>query len=201
MKLSYRPYFRTLEDELNLEKIVTELKGRRGPGRPRPVKPEGMSQEDFILSLQSPHAQRVMKMNEQELSDYRNRPDPENWLSNPDAKTNDESVGKREVDPNDMQLIEGMRRRGHQNTLLQSDTSSVTPAKRAHAIDAIIYTPPADVTKEEVERRAVNLVEYKSEPIVEEWKEMNWLEALVHWIKGGKVKEETKKGSNNYRNL
>ena len=191
MKITPLPgYFRSLEAQLEMDALVTELR-RRNPPKPRPIKPDGMSEADFILSLQAPSTQRTMKMNDKELEEYRNRPLPANWLANPDAKTNDESVGMRPITAQELTLEE-QRRRTIKNTLGQSENSSVSELGRERGIQGFLYTPPAQVTTKEVETKAVNLVEYKSEPLKEEWIELPWWKAILHKLKGNKIKVTNK---------
>jgi hypothetical protein len=96
----------------------------------------------------------------------------------------------RDLTPSEI-LTEETRRRSCKNTLGQSKASSVTPLGRERAVSAIIYTPPAKVTRHQVEKEAVNLTQIKSTPLPEaseEWKEMNWFQAFKHWLKGNKIR-------------
>ncbi len=189
---AFKPYVRTLADQIEFDRLVAEIRASRPPPKPNPVCPDGMSKEDFIMSLQLPHVQRVMKMSEVELEEYRARPMPENWLANPDAKTNDESVGKRNLDPDEIAAYTGMRH-ASKNTIGQSEKSATTPESRERAVQGLIFTPPAKVTPSEVQAKAVNLVQYKSEPLKEVWVEIPWYKALMHKLTGGTIRSETKK--------
>lgn len=190
MNFSWRPYHRSLQDQIALDELVKELKAKNPP-KPKPIKPEGMREEDFILSLQTSSAQRVLKMNSQELSEYQSRTLPTDWLANKDAKTNDESVGARRLDPIEVSHVESTRRRA-KNSAGQSIQSSVTDEKKETANQAFRYSPSAEVTSKEVEERAVNLTKIESQPLKETWVDLTWWQALIHWAKGNKVKSVRK---------
>lgn len=118
-------------------------------------------------------------------------PMPDGWMAVPNAKTDDERVGMRSLNPIEISHAEAIRRRP-KNSLGQSEKRGVSEVKIDRATQAFVYTPPAKVTKKEVEDRAVNLVQYKSQPIKEVWVEMNWYQALIHKLRGNKIVSEIK---------
>lgn len=179
---------RTPQAQAEMDSLVAELK-RKYPPKPRPVKPDGMSEADFILSLQASSTMRTLKMTDKELEEYRARPMAENWKAVPNAKTTDEAVGARPLDIEEISHIESIRRRP-KNSTGQSEGTATPKEARDKAAAAFIFTPPAKVTKAEVDQKAVNLVQYKSEPMTEVWREMTWWQALVHRIKGNKIKSD-----------
>lgn len=190
MKITEMPHWwsRTPRAQAEMDSLVAELK-RKYPPKPRPVKPDGMSEADFILSLQASSTMRTLKMTDKELEEYRARPMAENWKAVPNAKTTDEAVGARPLDIEEISHIESIRRRP-KNSTGQSEGTATPKEARDKAAAAFIFTPPAKVTKAEVDQKAVNLVQYKSEPMTEVWREMTWWQALVHRIKGNKIKSD-----------
>lgn len=190
MKITEMPHWwsRTPQAQAEMDSLVAELK-RKYPPKPRPVKPDGMSEADFILSLQASSTMRTLKMTDKELEEYRARPMAENWKAVPNAKTTDEAVGARPLDIEEISHIESIRRRP-KNSTGQSEGTATPKEARDKAAAAFIFTPPAKVTKAEVDQKAVNLVQYKSEPMTEVWREMTWWQALVHRIKGNKIKSD-----------
>lgn len=202
MKITEMPHWwsRTPQAQAEMDSLVAELK-RKYPPKPRPVKPDGMSEADFILSLQDPSTQRVLKMTDEEAEAHRNRPmltmsevaankdAYENYLKDPTPDNYKKFVGGRDLTPDEIQLVEALRRRP-KNSTGQSEGTATPKEARDKAAAAFIFTPPAKVTKAEVDQKAVNLVQYKSEPMTEVWREMTWWQALVHRIKGNKIKSD-----------
>lgn len=177
MKITNRPYFRTLEEHLYFEALVRQLR-KDNPKRPP-------------TTVQAPSTQRTLDRDPLLDFEYQNRPLPTNWKANPNAKTIDESVAKRDLDPHEISHFESVRRRP-KNSQGESQKSATTPERHTRAVESFIYSPPAQVTKREVEERAVNLVQYKTEPMKEVWKPMPWWKALIHRIKGNKIRIESK---------
>lgn len=175
MKIVYGPFIRTLEEQLYFDEMVERLR-KENPKRP-------------ATTTQAPSTQRTLERNELDDITYWSRPlpPPEKWKANPSAKTIEERVQPRPLDPREIELFERTRRRP-KNSEGSSIKSSVTPLLRERAIEAFVYTPPARVTEAEVKARAVNLVEYKSEPLKEVWVELPWWKAIFHRLRGHKVK-------------
>lgn len=180
MKLSYTPSLKTLSEQLAEDRLVEELK------RLRPnIKATDQQEPSTLKNLSRDPAQ-----DDEWIARLVNTV-PDNWKAVPDAKTTDEAVAARRLDPQEVQIVETARRRP-KNSRGQSTKSATTVELRERAVQAILFTPPAKVTKAEVDARAVNLVQYKSQPIKEEWRPMTWYEALWHWIKGNKIRSENK---------
>lgn len=191
-------YIRSPQAQAEMDTLVRELR-LRYPPKPRPVKPDGMSDADFILSLQAQSTMHVLKMTDEEAAAHRNRPmiSMEDAVANKDAyeafkkDPTDENrakvVSKRALDPDEISHVESIRRRP-KNSLGQSEESSVSEEKRHAGIEAFIFTPPAKVTKEEIKAKAVGLVEYKSEPLQTEWVEVPWYKAAASWLRGRAVR-------------
>ncbi len=204
MKITELPHWwtRPADKQAEMDSIVAEMK-LRYPPKPRPIKPDGMSDEDFILSLQTPTTRMVMQMTPEQLEERRNRPMPtmeqaaankeafEAYKKDPSPENWKKMVGARDLTPDEISHFEAVRRRS-KNTLGQSEKSSVSEESRERGIDAMIFTPPAKVTKQEVEARAVNLTRIESKPMTEVWVEMNWYQAMIHWLKGNKVRRDNK---------
>ncbi len=192
MKIVEMPHWwsRTPQAQAEMDSVIAELRAKYPP-KPRPIKPEGMSEADFVLSLQAQSTAAVLKMNEEELAAHKARPMVDNWKAVPDAKTTEEAVGQRYLDPREISHVEATRRRA-KNSTGQSELSATNPEKRESAIQGFIFSPPARVTPDEVKAKAVNLVEYKSEPLTETWVELTWWQALIHRIKGNKIRIDPK---------
>jgi hypothetical protein len=150
LKINYGPYIRTLEQQIEFDNLVIALKAKT------PKRPPTTTQAESTM--------RTLSRDPRDDFAWQNRPLPENWKAKPDAETLEAMVGEREVDLG-LVSMEETRRRRPKNSDGQSEKSATTPERREKAIDAVIYTPPAKVTKEEVEAKAINLQEYKSTPI------------------------------------
>lgn len=173
MNINYDPYFRSYEDQLLFEEMVEEL-------RKRPKKPP--------TTEQAASTQRTLDRDPKDDEAWFFRPLPENWKAVPSAKTIEEAVGTRGLNPIEISHVESIRRRP-KNSLGNTQRSSVSGASRARGIDAILFSGPATVTKQEIKDRAVNLTAYKSTPPPQEvWVELPWYKALFHWFRGNKIK-------------
>lgn len=189
MKITHRPYFRTLEEQIYLDEMVEDLK------KNRTIKPPSSEQAlSTAKNLARP------KSEDAAWQARLTGPLPEGWQAVPKAKTIDEAVGMglRKLDPEEISHVESVRRRP-KNSTGQSMKDGISPLKRDRAVAAITCSPPARVTPQEVQQRAVNLVEYKSEPLKEEWVDIKWYQAIIHWIKGNKVKQQEKPITPNWR--
>lgn len=184
MKLTHKPgYFRSIADQIEFDQIVETLR-KQVALKPKPTIPDGMTLEEAIFALQSPSMQATMR-----------RPVDQDdaWIARligplPEGALHEDPYAKRDLSPEEV-TIEEKRRRGSKNTLGQSKLSSVTELGKQRGISAIIHTPPAKVTREQVEREAVNLTAIVSTPLPqEEWKEMTWFQAFKHWLKGNKIR-------------
>lgn len=142
-------------------------------------------------TAQEPSTQRTLERDPLDDLKWQSRDLPTNWKARPSAKTLDEAVNKRPLDPDEISHFEATRRRP-KNSQGMSTASATTAIGRECAIAAFVYTPPAKVTEEEVKERAVGLVEYKSEPVKEIWVEIPWYKALWHKITGHEVKQDSK---------
>lgn len=110
------------------------------PKKPKPIKPLGMSEKDFIFSLQSKSTQEIITL--QEDPNYKRdwtAPLPESYLANPTAQTTEELIGQRNLSPNEISHFES-RRRASKNTFGQSDWVAPVEAKN-RAIDAFRSHP------------------------------------------------------------
>ncbi len=181
MKLEFQGQ-RKPEDVMYMQEMLDALKER--PRKPLPQCPEGMTRDEWILSMQPESTKRVLS-GEAEKMPW----PPLFWKAVPDAKTLDEAVGMRNISIEEFILIDGMRKNS-KNTLGQSEISATTPARRESAIQGFIYSPPADVTKDEVLKKATGLVAYKTQPPAEVWVKIPWYKALIHRWLGGEVKQQ-----------
>lgn len=184
---------------------IAESQRKTRDWRPNPVKPKGISQEEFILSLQAGSTQRIMKMTPEEHKEHKNRANP-TWASQPetnreaylnldlnDEESMDKMVKARKVSIKEITLEEA-RRRSPKNQEGQSTMSSVSSERREKGIAGLLYTPPAKLTAEEIARitklTTMEAIVSASEPKKDKWIELKWYEALWHWIKGGSIKQE-----------
>lgn len=184
MKISHKPYFRTLQQELEHEAVCAELRAQIKVKKPP-------------TTVQAASTQRTLDRDPSLDWEWQNRPLPpaEKIYAKPlpkdfnDPKQMAEFVGAREVSAEEVILAETARRRS-KNTIGQSELSATTPLLREKAIDAVHYTPPAKVTIEEIEKRAVGLVPYKSEQIKEVRAHVPWYKAIIGWFSKHEEKYE-----------
>lgn len=182
---------KTMESYLSREAIYQ-------PKGPIPV-PEGMTKEEFIKSLQCNSTKMIMDRPIEKDKEWQNRPLPkeaieqsqrlEKALSDGDSAEFKRLVGNRELSPDEIFYFESMRRRS-KNTKGQSEAKGHSDQKRENAVQGFIYTPPAKVTTQEVTQRAVGLVEYKSEPLIEEVKKITWFDAIKDMFKPKESKDD-----------
>lgn len=166
MKITYKPFLRTLQQQLEFDALIDAK--RKQNLYPTPPSTE-----------QAPSTVRTLAMTDEELAAYRDRPLPtveQSWVGISELLITAEEFA-----------IEDRRRRSSKNTLGMSEKSSVTLESKERAIAAIVYTPPASVTPEDVEK-AVGFVPYISKPLKEIWVKLPWYKALAHWVLGNKIK-------------
>jgi len=178
MKLTHSPSFRTLEEQLALDKMIEQLK----KGNPK------IKSSD----KQEPSTERNLARDPSKDDEWIARlvnTVPDNWKAVPNAKTTDEAVAARPVTPQEITVVENTRRRP-KNSFGQSNKRGISDVKLNRGLEAFLFTPPARVTKKEIEERAVNLIPIKSTPIIEEWRPLTWYEALWHWLKGNKIRQD-----------
>lgn len=177
-------------------KRMAEEQRKLCPPKPRPVKPEGMSEADFIFSLQQPSTQDIIT--KQKDPNYQRdwaAPLPDGWLANPEATTRDELVGARDVSLEEME-IEERRRRRPKNSLGQSDWETPKETKD-RAIDHFRSHP--SISEKDLSDAELLAVKEMKPPVVGKIvsipyvdKEIPWWKAFAHWIRGGKVWTEKK---------
>lgn len=196
MRIVEKPYYvRSPERQTEMDAIVSELK-LKYPPKPRPVKPDGMSEADFILSLQTPAAQRVIKMSETELEEHRNRPmpKPEEMYVNPEAVKKyqetgdpsllDEITNRRAVTPSEFDSYERMRRSDKNDVgMKEKDLPTIPEWKKEKALEAFAEAGPAKVSQGTIKYFSQD--PYKTQTV---WVEVPWYRALWSWAKGNKIK-------------
>ncbi len=114
-----------------------------------------------------------------------NRGLPSTWKAVPDAKTTDEVVAKRSIDPAEAIVVEGLRH-ASRNTLGTADLySSVDKEKRDKGIWAFTYSKPTKLTAEQVKKvtRLEEIVNTPLEP-VEKPKKLGMLGRLKAMLQG-----------------
>jgi len=127
---------------------------------------------------QAPSTMRNLSRDPKEDEKWFNRPMPEDWKC---------EVTHRPIAPDEYSAHKATQ--SSRNTLGESKKSATTITGRDRAIQGFIYSPPAKVTKKEVDERAVNLTAFKTSPLTEVWVEIPWYKALFHWIKGNSIKQ------------
>lgn len=124
---------------------------------------------EFYLSMQPASTQAILRRDPKDDVKLWERKTL-NWKANPEAKSLDESVGKRTLDAQDVILHNSTKQR---NQLGDSKESSVSPDKRNSGIWAFAYSKPADLSKEDT-RKITKLTEMKSEKIDPPEKQSFW---------------------------
>lgn len=152
MKISNRPYYRSLADQLYIEMLVEKIKKDRLLKAPS--------------TIQEPSTQRTLERDPLDDLRWQSRDLPTNWKARPNAKTLAEAVNKRALDPQEISHVEATRRRP-KNSQGMGQASAATEIGRECAISAFVYTPGIKVNEEEIKARAIGLVPYKSEMPVE----------------------------------
>jgi len=161
--------------------------------RPKPVKPEGMTKEEWIFSLQAKSTQEIIM--KQKDPDYRR-----DWSSpfeiDPTVRKEDGSIdtGERSVSIDEFQSFKSMQR-ASKNSLGQSEESSVTKESRDRGAHHFVVSPPAKITEAEKDKVTTLTAPIKGVPASlpeYEWKNLSVIGAAWHWLKGGKVKSVKK---------
>jgi hypothetical protein len=107
-------------------------------------------------------------------------PDPEKY------KTLHPSLVERKIDVQEFLLIEGMRR-SVKNTIGQSDQSATTPERKEKAINAFMYSQPAELTIEQMHKLTeMNKITEYTGP-VPQTKKKNWLDLIKDLFGKGRV--------------
>jgi hypothetical protein len=180
MKLTYNLSPTSLDEQLAFDRLVSDLKKTN----PKP----------FVSGEQHESTKRNLARDPAKDDEWVARlvnTVPDGWKARPDAKSTDEAVAKRPLSADEILIVETIRR-GSKNTRGQSLRAGLDAKTRQKGVEAFLFTPPAKVTRAEVEARAVNLVPIVSKPIVEEWRELTWWEALLHRLRGNKIRIDSK---------
>lgn len=165
--------------------------------RPKPIKPEGMSQEDWIMSMQAPSTKDLLEKHKD--PNYKRdwtAPLPDNVLANPEAKTKDELIGKRDLGIDEISHFEAVRRRP-KNSLGQSELSSTSKESRERAAHNFLVSPPALLTEDEIQG-VTNLTKpveaIPATAPASEWRDISVWRAIYHFCTGNKVRRVKKDG-------
>lgn len=152
-----------MRNRKEFERILEEVKA--GPRPPPPVIPDTFNgkaiaeltekeREAFIVSLQPESTKKALELQKtrapEDDIDWVLRPMPA-CLANPEAKNKDELVSKRALDPQEVTLVEGMRRQS-KNTVGTSSLKSFDEEKRTKGIEAFTYSRPAEPSIAELRR-------------------------------------------------
>jgi hypothetical protein len=138
------------------------------------------------------------------LSAYVDKDAVDHYVKTGDTSVLAKMVGVRSMTVDEI-LTEEKRRRSPKNEqqintkvwvdkkLLPPDVhlSATSAEKKESGIQAFLYSPPAQVTEEEIRQRAVNLkpiVTEQPKPVV--WVEAPWYKAIWQWITGGQVRKK-----------
>lgn len=112
---------------------------------------------------------------------------------NPDAQVPEKIREQhiRRIDAEEFALIDGLRKRGHENTLGQSVKSGSSPdrlARAAHHFEVSGSVEHKDLSPADKER-ITNLKPIESSEPKEEIRKLTWFQAFRVWLAGGKVWE------------
>lgn len=165
--------------------------------RSKVEKPNGVSREDWILSMQSKSTQEII--NKQKDPNYSGRnwieKLPENVIANPNALTKEELVNERDLNLEEISHVESIRRRP-KNSIGQSDLSSISKESKNRAIDHFRSHPSlleSDLTDSQLSS-IKKLNDHLNGAIVTspqyEWRKMSFWKAIKHWLKGGKIRRD-----------
>lgn len=167
-----------------IKRVANEMR-KLTPARPKPVKPDGMSQDEWILSMQSPATRELMeKHKDPEYKRDWTAPLPDNVLANPNATTKEELVGEREATIEEINHIEAIRRRS-KNTLGQSERSGVSSESRARGAHAFCVSPPARLTDEEIQMLTkIEPIENSMPATLPEPEQKKRYPSIMDWITG-----------------
>ena len=161
-----------MRDPKHFKRMLEE--SMQAPRPEKPVIPETFNgkkvselsdseKELFYLSLQTESTRLAIenqkKRKPEDDLEWVLRPMPA-CLANPEAKNKDELVSKRGLEPQEVTVVEGMRRQS-KNTLGTSELSSVTEEARERAIHGFTYSKPAEPSVTEL-RRLKKLVEVEA---------------------------------------
>jgi hypothetical protein len=166
---------------------MAELQRKTRTLRPRVPIPDGVDRDEFIFGQQAKSTQTIIEL--QKDPDYKRdwtAPLPDGWLANPEAKTLDEMVNKRELTEKEREIEQDIRRKGHSNTEGQSMLSGASDERKKSAEHHFLVSPPAPAPQDK-ERisQLTKIVPFT--PPKEVWHTLSWAKALIHRIKGGKV--------------
>lgn len=113
--------------------------------------------------------QRILDRDPSLDEEWFNRPLPAEAIAQSkalrEAKTDEERsllVAERKLDPGQVQIIEA-HRRNSKNTMGQSELSATPEEAHHRAVEAFVFSPPAKLTAEEIEK-LVSLVGYSDPP-------------------------------------
>ncbi len=100
-------------------------------------------------TIQAASTQAILSRPKEKDEEWFNRPIPLNWKAKPDAKTQDEAVGMRQVTPQEIQ-VEETRRRGSKNTLgdaVSGGARGVAQDSVERAISAYTCSPATELSE------------------------------------------------------
>lgn len=166
--------------------------------RPKPVKPEGMSEADWIFSMQAKSTQGIIE--KQKDPDYKRdwtEPLPDEYLANPDAKSVDEMTGNRrelgDLDRDQEEHYKSFRRKS-KNTRGQSDESSVSKESKVRAMDHFLHhpgLPEHSLTDDQIiaAKDIPKPVQGKPASLQpDDWRQVGVMKALYNFCTGKKVR-------------
>ena len=147
-----KPIFQ--RDPMYVDYVERMVKQMRATIPPQPIK---IGQE--------PSTQRILDRPESEDEAWKKRPMPtwEEARAVPGAKNPydmsheelDSFVGRRELDPHDVEIITRLRSSGRGHTFgdaVSEGATCVTPESRERAVNAFVYSQPAELSEEDKKR-------------------------------------------------
>lgn len=111
-------------------------------------------------TVQAASTQAILDRDPSRDAEWQSRPLASNWLAvsdaiNPDGSIDrDKAVNARAVTAQEVAIIEDTRRKSKNTSgdAISEGASSITPEKRERAIDALVFSEPAPITEEQLEK-------------------------------------------------
>lgn len=143
------------------------------------------TQKRPVSTIQCASTQRLLTMTDEELEVYHNR-----TIDLSKAIAQHPSEVERKITIDEFNLIEGTRRKA-KNQVGMSDKSASSPERKAKAIDAYAFTPPAPMNEVQLERvTKMDSIKELTKLINSAEKEPSLYERIKNWII--KPKEESR---------
>lgn len=115
-------------------------------------------------TAQQPSTMAIMARPKEDDEKHFNRPMPTKAQCQVLDKDGNVDVGERKVTPREV-ILHKSTQRAEKNTVGQPDIAAIDEPKRARAIDAFIYTPPAELSEEDKKKLKVLTAYAQPQPL------------------------------------